>query len=699
MWNKNLYKEGLRQSTLVGIIFASILLLGAFVFPISNIAQARRSGRIMIIEYFQFNPLLVGAFCLFAPLCTLSLFSFLNRRNRSDFYHSLPYKRGTIFFSYLTSVLTWVIGTVLCCSFITFTIYFFGADAVSLNFAQIFAFLFNIVSACIMVTGAVLLAMSITGTLFSNIMTALLIIFLPRTILSLFFTTLSRLTLVTSAASYGLLGQAHYNIPFGFVLGIFNGSTDMALCDFHSGLYTLIVGLVYTAVAAFAFKHRKSETSGMPAPNRRVQTVIRTAFAFLFCAIGCSLILSGSGTNVLTYVFFIIGLMVYFAYELITTKKLPNIVKFLPSWLYLVLLCAVFVSGVLLLKTADLSVSWDTDRIRSVSITADREQGHPRYEDLKMNEIQIEDETFLRMISEILEDRQALAKKSADLFNANNLYRYRMVRVTMKDGKTHLRYLWLSDRENEQFEKFLLNAGIYDAVYGERPQYPASVSMSDLSLTKEQTMALYEIYEKEVSNLNMHSWIYLNTGSSLFTDSSGKSFLPISGNIMGFEVNGLYGVTQYSNFYPLTALTPETYSAYLAYLNSSETETFSRLWEELVENPADQSNGYIEVDFVAMPGSRRKFDYYCYFNADYSKLTNEDAFCDIVKKLDEAIKVQGDHAPDLNSQLCKILFIERGQTESGSLYGREQVYVVAISEELEQALYDYNYMITREYFY
>lgn len=699
MWNKNLYKEGLRQSTLTGIIFAGILLLSAVASPILNLSGARNSGRIMIIEYPQFNLLLVLSFCLFAPICTLSLFSFLNRRNRSDFYHSLPYKRETIFFSYFTSILTWVIGTVLSCSFITFILYFFGADAISINFAQILSYVFNIICACVFVIGAVLLAMSITGTLFSNIVTALLIIFLPRTLLSLFFGTLSGLTMIAPAASYGLLGQAHYNVPFGFVLGLFDGNMDLALCNFHHGVYTLIVGLVYTAVAAFAFKHRKSETAGTPAPNRRAQTIIRTALAFLFCAIGCSMLLGGSAANVLTYVFFAIGLLVYFAYELITTKKLSGIRKSLPSLLILVLLCGVFVTGALVLKTVDLSVGWDSDRMRSVSITPDKEQTYPRYEDLKMNEIQIEDETFLRMISEIMEDRQALAQKGPDQFYSNSLTRGNMVRINMKDGKTHMRYLWLSDRENEQYQKYLLNAGIYDTVYGELPKNPASVSMTDLTLTKEQTAELYEIYQNEVRGLDMRSWIYLNTGSAVLIDPSGKELLPISGNQTGFDVNGLYGVTQYADFYPLTVLTPKTYSAYLQYLNLDETAAFTRLWDELIADPLSRDAGYVEVDFMVMPGSRRRFDYYCFFNADYSEAADEEAFRDLLDQLDEAIQLQGDQAPDLNQRLCKIIFIERVQTESGISYGPERVRVVAVSEELEQALYDYNFAMTQGYYY
>lgn len=699
MWNKNLYKEGLRQSTLVGIIFAGILLLGAVAFPISNISEARRNGRIMIIEYPQFNLLLVLAFCFFAPLCVLSLYSFLNKRSRSDFYHSLPYKRETIFFSYLTSILTWVIGTVIACSFITFVIYFFGADAVSLNYAQILAYLFNIISACILVTGAVLLSMSITGTLFSNIVTSLLIIFLPRAILSLFFETLSGLTLLTPTASYGLLGQVHYNIPFGFVLGLFDGSLDIALSNFQSGVYTLVLGLVYTAVAAFAFKHRKSETAETSAPNRRAQTIIRTALAFLFCAIGCALLLGGTGVNILTVTFFIIGIMVYFAYELITTKKLSSIARSLPSLLLLVVLCAVFVVGVLLLKTTELSVSWDSDRIRAVSITVDRAEGYPRYEDLKMNEIQIEDEAFLKMISGIMEDRQTLAKKGASYFYDNNLSRRSILRINMKDGKNYVRYLWLSDREHEQYEKFLLNSGIYDTVYGELPQNPASVSLSDLSLTKEQTKALYEIYEKEAAGMDMQSWIYLNTGNSVFADSSGEKFLPLSLNAVGFEVNGLYGVTQYSDFYPISVLTPKTYSAYLQYLNLEEKETFMAMWDELMKNPLDRNGSYIEVDFQAMPGSLRKYEYYCYFNTDFSEIADENAFRDILQKLDGAVKAQDEQAPDLSRRLCKILFIERVRTENGYNYGREHIYIVAIDEELEQAIYDYYYKVIQENYY
>jgi hypothetical protein len=54
----------------------------------------------------EIHPLMLGLFAV-APLMTLVQFAFLNQRKACDFYHAIPHRRLTVFFSMMAAVLTW----------------------------------------------------------------------------------------------------------------------------------------------------------------------------------------------------------------------------------------------------------------------------------------------------------------------------------------------------------------------------------------------------------------------------------------------------------------------------------------------------------------------------------------------------------------------------------------------------------------
>jgi len=282
-------------------LFIAIMKLGAILIPIGNISTQMTAlangwaiGR-MLIDGLGGNFALYLALVAFAPFMTLYMFSFLNKRNASDFVHSLPHKRETLFVSYTAAVLTWVLGGLWLSVGITLVIYMIGSAYVLVNVSSMLLVALGLSAGCFLVIAATLMAMSVTGGVFSNITTALLILFLPRTISYVFSTFVIMGTgHLVPLANFGLFGDFSFHIPFSFLYSIlesFRFRFELSLI--HGALYTAVLGLVYLAVALVLFKRRRSETAGSPAQSGVLQAAIRIAVAFVVCLVPIALILGG----------------------------------------------------------------------------------------------------------------------------------------------------------------------------------------------------------------------------------------------------------------------------------------------------------------------------------------------------------------------------------------------------------------------
>ena len=88
----------------------------------------------------------------------------------------------------------------------------------------------------------------------------------------------ANLPLVSSTDFIPLL-DIQYNVPVGTVLFMMGGSG--ALTQWQSGVYTLVLALVYSVCAALLFRVRRSEAAGQSAPNRVLQAVYRLVLSMV----------------------------------------------------------------------------------------------------------------------------------------------------------------------------------------------------------------------------------------------------------------------------------------------------------------------------------------------------------------------------------------------------------------------------------
>ena len=103
-----LYLQGLRKIRVAGIAMAVSLIALNTWCPLELIMSQSAVGFPPDVGTFApFGYLLV----LFAPLLVYNMFSYLNDRTGSDFFHALPQKRICIYISFMSAVFTWIVAT------------------------------------------------------------------------------------------------------------------------------------------------------------------------------------------------------------------------------------------------------------------------------------------------------------------------------------------------------------------------------------------------------------------------------------------------------------------------------------------------------------------------------------------------------------------------------------------------------------
>ena len=193
-------------------LFFLTMLIGIIILPIAVLVSVRIStgvdvigGSTLVKEAFfgwkvspaqnaflstvtPINPILMMAILVDAFLSGVTGFAYMNKSNQTDFYHSLPVKRGKLFLTgylggALTSVVPFVICELLCVPL-----------ALVLGVGSGKVFLVMLVGVCsaivayLAVYAAVILAMMLTGRVFTGILMAIvLLMYLPCTLTMLHY--------------------------------------------------------------------------------------------------------------------------------------------------------------------------------------------------------------------------------------------------------------------------------------------------------------------------------------------------------------------------------------------------------------------------------------------------------------------------------------------------------------------------------
>ncbi len=573
-FNIGMYLEGLRRLRLPGIIFFVILTLESILFPLIYVVEeySRRAEIIpdvpgnsythtpMSVEILEVHPLMVISFFIIVPALTWSIFSFLNKRNSSDFYHSLPHSRLSIYLSTTASLITWVLGLILIPAGISRLFISFFPDVFSVVPGSYLSMIFGCVSASFFVMGVIVCAMCITGTVFTNIIVTGLLMFFPRYV-ALFMTN-------GVAAAYPLIPEAYVskilsadiNIITGLVMdGMFGYGEFDCITNTVSQIYTLCAGIFYLALGAVLFYRRKSESADRSAPSSFMQSIYRIAITMCICVPLC-FVLFVEGDNFsfedffLLFIFYVGAVLVYFIYELITTRKWKNLLKALPGLAIVAILNVALVLSMAAITAAEKTFTPDPGEIEYIQIVDESPRNYTyqtifEYAQNESSKVKITDPKAIEIVSESLKSTTEYFEEHDTIGNvyygpsgaiAAETYtfkiktpantEYRNIRIKASDFEVITSALAASDDYAASW--LLLPEAQKGTISAELPSY--------VTIETEDEEKLFELLKNEVKSLDFDVWynfltsndIYGTFASVTYTTNGVTVMVPISAKLM-----------------------------------------------------------------------------------------------------------------------------------------------------------------------
>ncbi len=543
-----LYIDGLKQLKLMGLLFTILTTVVAVVTPLMeqlNYLQYRANYTDIpspdTVTALEMNPLLVLLFCVFAPLMTLFLFSFLNKRESSDFYHAIPATRQCLFFSFFGAVMTWLVAILVISNAASLITFASLPHLFLINLKSLLLYSFNALAGAWLVAGAVAIATALSGTVVVNLLISLILIFFPRVVSLMIVSGIEDTFPLVQGLDFAPFLNVTYNVPFGFIYSIFvGGDWDLALYRWQSGMYTLVIGLLYTAAAAWLFVRRRSEAAGHSAPSKRLQGLFRFLVGFVITSIATyglysltsdihySLDLVDAGSLALVYGG---GIFAFLVFEVFCTRRFRGLVRKAATtilWLVVAnvaLMVTMYGFGRTLFLYRPAPEDIQSVRIVSgmdVNYYATSYSGTRDYFSAKVSEIELKDETVNKIVSEQLEHTVGLLEISRrrydEAFQKDNAS---SLTVAIKSGGyTRYRRIYVYPDDIAELTKRLKLNDDYRTTY---TTLPDSISGLDVGGDKalwvnfkdnDEVKKFYDVVKKEFTSLNFETKYQLTSSLS-----------------------------------------------------------------------------------------------------------------------------------------------------------------------------------------
>lgn len=523
-FNQKLYLDGIRQLKLVGImglvVCCAAAMLTAMGYHINTSVYVMDELGNMIrrvpkgLNLFQAHWSLFITFPVLVPVMTMMLFNFLNHRNASDFYHAIPDTRGSLYISYSASILTWI-GAIIGISTLFSVISVSLLPTYYIIWSGVPKVLFLIISACVLVMGGVLIALGLTGTRMSNLMVTLIILFLPRVFVTVIMYILEEMMPFVAWEYATSLFNPRYDLIAGLPIALFSGINPFQYGG--SGVYSLILGLIYLMVGYVIFIRRKSESAGHAAISPKLQGVFRLAVSLMICLLPMYYIsncwvdldyLDGE-TLFIILVFYVIAVLVYFIYELMTTgklrafKKLCRGIGVLAGLNVLLFLVIIGIYGTTIKNTPE------ADRIDYIMLRGEERD----YFKAQLQQIRIRDEEVAQVTSNAL--KRAIEKSRSNYYGKyidqyGNIVETVTQTVAINVGiKTIYRDVLYTKTEWEKVNEYLSERPEYYQVYSDLPAYDSremSIYCESGNLSLAQVAKIYEVMREEVKTIDFEEW-------------------------------------------------------------------------------------------------------------------------------------------------------------------------------------------------
>lgn len=672
-FHTGMYVEGLRQLKTCGILMTVLFTLAGVLIPVGIALAELQSWRDGVTHTASLIPFATAHFMLplvmfsFAPLAPLIVFGFLNKRNASDYYHALPVQRGALFTGFFAAIMTWIaiiIGVSSAGSIIA-TLCF--PSVLKLPLTGILFPLLTTFMGSILVSAGVTLAMSITGTLFNNVLVSGLVLLVPRLFLYFVASLLSDYTAVLPDTYANPLLNFSYHIPFAAITSIFNDSPSYH--NWGSVLYTALVAILYFIAAMVLFRRRGSEAAGHAAATPKLQTVYRLAITFIVTLIPIygiiELLLGTNSVDIMDFfyilVLYLIAAVAFTVYELITTHDVKRLLKSAPSYLIVIALNAVLIGGICAGRHVVLQYTPTAEQIDAISLQTNPDRAYYLEQDAyfskRAEKVLVTDPEVKALVAERLE-------KSVKRNNLlNGLYSEQkstsLYVVTIRDGMfTRQRKLRFSASQRDIITKALAKNAAYQKIYT-LPAMSDTVTASFDLLSQKDSEQVYDTLRREFNTLPFAKRY------ALLTQDEYNSTYPYFTNVMiSVSLDRVY-----TFHVPLLAEHfPEAYNLYLKLRTTDTAKDRTELRENILQLKAehlDTKSHDLYVELYTADGR----SYYVNINT-----------ADQLQILTQVLPALRDEVPTYDTDWCKITYTVLEPQESTD---EEFIPLIGVRHSLE----------------
>lgn len=608
-----LFWQSFKQLKIIGGICTALLFLLTILPPVTRALSyqsmldeggisASTLGLPVVINSFSGSATLLITFMIFTPILVLYAWNFLNKRNTSDFYHSLPYTRTCMYLTNLAAVVAWQIIILLVSFLSSVIVYAILSSFFIVDIAMIFRMYLSMWFCNLLCAGAISVACAVTGNVFSNICVSGLILFFPRLIVIICMMVIGDCVPVLSTEHFVPFLDNSYNMLTGICFSMFTGGvlSDMVL-SVVSNVYTVVLALIYMAVGGLLFVKRKSEAAGKGASSKYLQTVIRSVIGFTICIIGVlaavNVIRLDNNYHAYQLIYtiglcFLIAAIVMAMYEWLSTKNIRNAVRCIPSILVTFVISLVFGFGVNIMADGILNYTPKSDSVDYVTLSKST-VSYMDQEDYFQNrvaDIRIEDERIKEILCEALKDNVTQIKDEKRLRVYANNYNLIPYEVHFKDGLFgKYRKVYLTEKQMMEIAERLTDVAGYKDVYLNLPKAEnSSISWPGSSdFSREEAVALYNTLLTESREVPFEEW---------YTNVTSENYQVYA--YVTFSEDG----KMYKMLLPVTAKMEKTMTAFFNAHNKNNAEKspeLRRKIQELLES-SNTVNGSIDRESVSL---------------------------------------------------------------------------------------------------
>ena len=655
-FNLSIYIEALRQTRVIGIVFTVISVVISAMLPIINIIEHYTTitsnygfshmYRPPISSTVQFVPVLMTLVSIVPIIIVINQFYFQNKRKSCDYYHSLPIKRTALFCNMLAASLTWILVMIITTILIT-AFLFIISPADTFSNILILTTLIQCTLTALGTAAATAIAVSITGTLFSNIVVTLLIIYFPH-LISLVFSVILNSNLVIAGDYFSFFEVWDTNIILNAILSKFSWiSYNELLFTIIRNLNDLFWAVACIILALILFNKRKSEAAGKSAVNNIFQHIYRCCITIPLTLVIPCMVFSGIAdfsASIWFIIVIVVSLLIYYIYELITTKKLMNLLKATPFIFCIVLFDILFGLALFTSKQMILNDIPKPEQISAVSLISYNEQ-NSYYNSQKTTGIEIKNGRVNEIVSNRLSETVKLIKEDEyhnrymkgyyDEYVDNN-YTDITVKIIKTNSMSIQRQVSISIEELQEILHALEETPGFWEVMCTLPAdntinyiYLNSTYQSELGFItsideNSKTKEIWDVFKEE--------WQTLTTADKLEILDIKQEYksiatVNVSGNLTR---KGTY-TASFQNCYYITTKMPKTFEHIADSLKDDKIETFDTIMklinDDLVETFSLELNSQESDFYIAEKFSQKSEGY-----------NSNENFIEMIKLVGESLK-------------------------------------------------------------